>query len=59
MLMERARQFGSFARQGLFRFVRFLEDLASRGGKLGPTGVDEDRADAVTVMSVHQSKGLE
>ncbi len=58
-LVERARQFSSFARQGLPRFVRFLEDLVERGGELGPSGLEDERRDAVTIQTIHASKGLE
>ncbi len=57
-LHERAGQFGSFLRQGLYRFLRFLENLqdqkdASRPSPLGQT------EQVVRIMSVHRSKGLE
>ena len=57
--MERARQFSSFERQGIGRFLLFLEDLEARGGELGPALLDDEGEDAVLITSVHQSKGLE
>ena len=57
-LIERARRFGAFRRPTLFRFLRFIEDLAEREILLKappppPSG------DSVRVLSIHQSKGLE
>jgi len=57
--LERARRFSRFARQGLSRFVLYLDDLAERNAELGPSGGEETRGDAVTIASIHQSKGLE
>lgn len=52
-----ARQFDPYQRQGLFRFLRFVESQQE-------AGMDEDPAplpsqDAVRLMSIHKSKGLE
>lgn len=58
-LLERARQFAGFDRQGLFRFIRFLEDLSQRGGELGADEPADEAGDAVALMSIHKSKGLE
>jgi ATP-dependent helicase/nuclease subunit A len=58
-LHERARQFGGFRRQGLSRFLRFIESLQAEGEDLAaPSGVGENE-DVVRVMSMHKSKGLE
>ncbi|MBX6378007.1 MAG: UvrD-helicase domain-containing protein, partial [Clostridia bacterium] len=58
-LLDRARQFDGFARQGLFRFLRFVERLREGGEPVGrPPAVGEGE-DVVRVMSVHRSKGLE
>jgi ATP-dependent helicase/nuclease subunit A len=55
---ERARQFGSFQRQGLSRFMKFLDDLAEQSD-LGQPSVASEADDVVRVMSIHKSKGLE
>ncbi|HUU84293.1 MAG TPA: helicase-exonuclease AddAB subunit AddA [Phycisphaerae bacterium] len=58
-LHERARQFGGFTRQGLHRFLRFIESLESADRNLAgapPTGSTQN---AVTVMTIHGAKGLE
>ncbi len=58
-LFDRAREFDHFARQGLTRFLAFIEKLAERDQDLGtasPVGAGEN---AVRVLTVHKSKGLE
>jgi ATP-dependent helicase/nuclease subunit A len=52
-----AQKFDQFQRQGLYRFLKFIE--AQREADVEPdmaTGADEN---AVRLMSIHQSKGLE
>lgn len=58
-LHELARRFGTFRRQGLFRFLRFLESLAEEERTLAAAPSLGESDDVVRVMSVHQSKGLE
>jgi ATP-dependent helicase/nuclease subunit A len=57
-LHDRARQFGQFRRQGLGRFLTFLERLR-RESDLGQASVASDADDVLRVMSIHRSKGLE
>ncbi len=57
-LHERAAQFGAFHRQGLSRFMQFLENLRAESD-LGQPSVASEADDVVRIMSVHQSKGLE
>jgi ATP-dependent helicase/nuclease subunit A len=57
-LFERARQFGSFRKQGLGRFMRFLDTLRNETD-LGQPSTASEADDVVRVMSVHRSKGLE
>jgi ATP-dependent helicase/nuclease subunit A len=57
-LHERATQFGNFARQGLYRFLKFLDSLEAETD-LGQPSVLSEAADVVRIMSVHHSKGLE
>ena len=58
-LYERARQFDTFARQGLSRFLRFIQRLQDAAGDLGTAPAVGESDDVVRVMSVHKSKGLE
>ena len=57
-LRERAAQFGSFHRQGLSRFLQFLDTLREESD-LGQPSVASEAQDVVRIMSVHRSKGLE
>jgi ATP-dependent helicase/nuclease subunit A len=56
-LLGLAQQFDQFQRQGLFRFLRFIEgqQLAESEPDVAP--VSEENS--VRLMSIHQSKGLE
>jgi ATP-dependent helicase/nuclease subunit A len=57
-LYQRASQFGSFHRQSLSRFMEFLEGLRDEVD-LGQPSIASEADDAVRVMSIHRSKGLE
>jgi ATP-dependent helicase/nuclease subunit A len=56
-LLALAQQFDRFQRQGLFRFLRFVE--AQRAAETGPEVAAVSGENAVSLMSIHQSKGLE
>jgi ATP-dependent helicase/nuclease subunit A len=56
-LLDLARQFDPWQRQGLHRFVKFVEAQIDADLDLEPA--PPAAADAVTMMSIHQSKGLE
>jgi len=58
-LRARALQFDSFARRGLARFLRFLEALAESGGDPAAGISLSPGENAVRVLSIHKSKGLE
>jgi ATP-dependent helicase/nuclease subunit A len=57
-LHERARQFGRFQRQGLYRFLRFMDQLAGEDDPAQPS-IWSAADDAVRIMTIHKSKGLE
>jgi ATP-dependent helicase/nuclease subunit A len=57
-LHDRARQFGSFERQGLGRFLKFLEKLKAETD-LGQAPVASGADNAVRIMTIHASKGQE
>ncbi len=57
-LHERAGQFGSFLRQGLYRFLRFLENLREQKDAPRPSPIGQAEQ-VVRIMSIHRSKGLE
>lgn len=56
-LLHLAEQFDSFQRQGLFRFLRFVD--AQREIEAEPEVAPLAEENAVRLMSIHQSKGLE
>jgi ATP-dependent helicase/nuclease subunit A len=58
-LHERARQFGGFRRQGLRRFLGFMQSLRDAGDALAAPAGPGEGDDVVRIMSVHKSKGLE
>jgi len=57
-LHDIAKRFGTFQRQGLSRFIAHLDKLAEETD-LGRPSISTGAEDAVRVMSIHQSKGLE
>lgn len=56
-LLALTRDFDRLQRQGLFRFLRFIE--AQRAVEFDPEPAPAEEQDVVRLMSVHQSKGLE
>jgi ATP-dependent helicase/nuclease subunit A len=57
-LHDRARQFGSFQRQGLARFLAFIDQLREESD-LGQPPVVSEGENVVRIMTIHHSKGLE
>ncbi len=58
-LHRRAQQFSGFRRQGLYRFLRFIERLRQAEGDFGEAPVLSEASDVVRIMTIHKSKGLE
>jgi ATP-dependent helicase/nuclease subunit A len=56
-LLRLMRQFDPYQRQGLLRFLRFVE--AQRDAEAEEEPVSSAGTDAVRLLSIHQSKGLE
>ena len=56
-LLALAQQFDQFQRQGLFRFLRFIE--AQQAAETEPQVAPVSGENSVALMSIHQSKGLE
>ena len=56
-LARLAEKFDRFQRQGLFRFLHFV--AAQKAAETGPDYPGMAGKDAVRLMSIHQSKGLE
>ena len=55
IMLELSGRFAAGGFRGLHRFCRWLRQLAGRGGDMGAAGAD----DAVRIMTIHKSKGLE
>jgi ATP-dependent helicase/nuclease subunit A len=55
-LLELAREYDPYQRQGLFRFLRFIRAQEERPMELEPSTTARD---AVQLTSIHRSKGLE
>ncbi|AET61822.1 ATP-dependent nuclease subunit A [Paenibacillus terrae HPL-003] len=59
-LYDRARQYETSAsNRGLFRFLTFISRLRERGGDLGSSSGGTEPDQAVRIMTIHKSKGLE
>jgi ATP-dependent helicase/nuclease subunit A len=56
-LLRLVRQFDPYQRQGLLRFLRFVE--AQRDAEAEEEPASSAASDAVRLLSIHQSKGLE
>jgi ATP-dependent helicase/nuclease subunit A len=54
-----ARQFDQFSRQGLSRFLRFVEQLEEEEGDYGAAAPVAEGQNVVRILSIHKSKGLE
>lgn len=58
-LHEMARQFGRFHRQGLQRFLRFIDDMVAQGKAPSRNSSASTSENGVRIMTIHASKGLE
>lgn len=58
-LVDRARRFEGTVYRGLFRFLRFIEQVQERGGDMDTARSLGENENVVRVMSIHRSKGLE
>lgn len=58
MLLTRADQFEKTSFRGLFRFIRYIEAMRKYEVDFGGANPDNDE-DAVVIMSIHHSKGME
>lgn len=59
MLIQRAIDFESTSYSGLFDFNRYIEKLERYEIDYGEASVGSESDDAVRIMSIHKSKGLE
>jgi len=59
MLIERAIDYENTSYKGLFHFVQYIEKLQKYDVDYGEADTLSENANAVSVMSIHKSKGLE
>lgn len=58
-LQDRAKQYEETSMKGLFKFLRFLEELEEKNQDLGAARPLGEKENVVRIMSIHKSKGLE
>lgn len=58
-LHEQARRFGEFQRQGLNRFLQFIDALRDSDHDLDAGAIAIPGGNVVQIMSIHRSKGLQ
>lgn len=59
MLIQKALDFEQTSYRGLFNFVRYIENLQKYEVDYGVAETDAGEENAVRIMSIHKSKGLE
>lgn len=59
MLIERAIDYENTSYKGLFHFVQYIERLQKYDVDYGEADILSENANAVSIMSIHKSKGLE
>ena len=59
LLLEYANDYHRYGSTGLSGFLRFLDALERSGGDLDAAGGAAQGLDAVSIMTIHKSKGLE
>ncbi|MBE6575584.1 MAG: helicase-exonuclease AddAB subunit AddA [Ruminococcaceae bacterium] len=57
MLYDYARRFEAGSYRGLYNFIRYINDIMDEGAKIDAPPPSAE--DAVRIMTIHQSKGLE
>ena len=59
MLLEKAENYEKTSYFGLFHFIRYMEQLQKYDIDAGESGNVDESQNAVRIMSIHKSKGLE
>lgn len=59
ILLDNAKRFLSTSYNGLFQFLRYLENIKDLSDEIGDATFSEESKNVVTVMTIHKSKGLE
>ncbi|HBN57649.1 MAG TPA: helicase-exonuclease AddAB subunit AddA [Lachnospiraceae bacterium] len=59
MLLQKAQDYEKISYHGLFHFVRYIEKLQKYQVDFGEADLSDGGGEAVRIMSIHHSKGLE
>jgi len=59
LLYTRAKKYEATGLRGLYSFIKFINDFKSSGNDLEAAKLAAEQNDAVRIMSIHKSKGLE
>lgn len=59
MLLEKATAFEHTSYKGIFNFIRYIEQLEKYQVEYGEASMVDEQEDAIRIMSIHKSKGLE
>lgn len=59
LLLEKAADFEKTSYSGLYHFNRYIEKILTYEIDYGEAGTEKDFSNAVAIMSIHKSKGLE
>lgn len=59
MLVEKAIAYENTSYKGLFHFVRYIDELQKYDVDFGEADLTAENQEAVRIMSIHKSKGLE
>ena len=59
LLVEKAVDFEATSYHGLFQFIRYIEQMEKNQIDFGEVNLYGETADAVGIMTIHKSKGLE
>ncbi len=59
LLYKRAKDYENTGLKGLYSFIKFINDFKETGSDLISASLAAEQNDAVRIMSIHKSKGLE
>ena len=59
LLYNRAKTYENTGLKGLYSFIKFINDFKETGSDLEAAKLSAEQNDAVRIMSIHKSKGLE
>lgn len=59
LLYNRAKTYENTGLRGLYNFIKFINDFKETGNDLEAAKITAEQNDAVRIMSIHKSKGLE